>query len=743
MGDSSDRAYRSSGTLYTATAGTGSRSFSRRRAGTPPSDFPAVTDKGTGFHKSAWSIPETLFAFKTWAGWSYSLKPMSGSLFDRERASSLVALSMALALLGAAVLAKDDPAVRETPSPELQLALDDSANGRFPAAKKKLAAILSSASSSPKDRDEAGAELARIEWRIDDKPDDARRRLEALIPNAQKPVPAILILSRMERSLGRYDAARAASRRAVSAATTSVMRENAALSLALSLVGDAVLAAREGLPIAYEAESRKRLTEALGLVGPAVSEIPGPLTACLVQLDAALLLDDGPHALEAWRSYYTAAGAADSALLAGPRAVLSGLLPRWRGPLASREDRAALVKALADSRLFPEAVFLAKDPRVPESARVGELPWVEDLVLYESYARDLHERTDRYYRTYAQGKEDSKAWKKDVESRTEALWKGLAWPGTAPSFDGRLLEGKPDTALGERFGTVMKVGKTGDVWNLHMGHRVVDDERAADQYGRHAKIRFIALDSIVSNGYETWLWDGSAAHGGWGDVGLIVQVRPEYAEGAVREWQALMDPERRATADKRLAEETARDEERAAKDPFAYLPGVTMRLRRAGIQQVLDAVQARGVEESSRRAAFVAEFDRALIGSSIFAHEGRHAIDAQFEKPLISETLEYRAKLSEIAFAPLPRLAFGGILNVSIGNKTPHGQANLKLVKGFASWMAAHGDEIAGLDRKRPLLLQLDKLTEEQLRSAARSLDPMAAGATPPPLERRGASGGT
>jgi hypothetical protein len=39
-------------------------------------------------------------------------------------------------------------------------------------------------------------------------------------------------------------------------------------------------------------------------------------------------------------------------------------------------------------------------------------------------------------------------------------------------------------------------------------------------------IRFISLDSTVSNGYETWMWDGRG-HTGLGDVGLIVQMRPE------------------------------------------------------------------------------------------------------------------------------------------------------------------------------------------------------------------------
>ena len=261
-----------------------------------------------------------------------------------------------------------------------------------------------------------------------------------------------------------------------------------------------------------------------------------------------------------------------------------------------------------------------------------------------------------------------------------------------------------------------------------MGHRVVDEKRVADQYGRRAEIRFMALDAIVSNGYETWMWDGQGAHGGWGGVGLVVQVRPAYAEGGPWRWQEMTDPERRAKALANLAKETERDRERAAKDPYAYLPGLSQRLLEQGLLKFLDEEKARGLSGGALRSAFVAATDRAVIESSIFAHEGRHAIDSQFFEDVKDRAeREYRAKLSEIAFAPAPRLAFGGILTDGIGNPTPHGQANLKLMKGLVAWMDAHRAVIAGLDAGAPLLPQLDKLTDEQLREAARSLDPLAA----------------
>ncbi len=225
------------------------------------------------------------------------------------------------------------------------------------------------------------------------------------------------------------------------------------------------------------------------------------------------------------------------------------------------------------------------------------------------------------------------------------------------------------------------------------------------------------------------MWDGNSSHGGWGSVGLIVQVRPSYAGGAGYNWEELNDPERRAKLDQRIAEESARDDERAAKDPYAYLPGLSQRIRREGLLEILDAETAKGLSGAALRAAFAADCDRSIIESSIFAHEGRHAIDAEFEKIKDGAELEYRAKLSELAFAPAPRLAFGGILSDNVGTPTPHGQANLKLTKGLVAWMDAHRGEIDGLDPGRPLLPQLDRLTDDQIRAAARSLDPMAAAA--------------
>ncbi len=636
--------------------------------------------------------------------------------------------SFALVVLVAAIAGPcpaDDDA--EVPSPELRAAEQASHNGRFGDARPLLDAIAASATARPSDREAANVELARIAWRIDGAIEPARARLVEVARAARRKTPALLLLARMEQATGRWAAARAAARRALAEAGTDAERRSATVALSSALVAEEIEAARAGKANAYGGGGRQRLGEALGLLAPLVRDEPGLLEPSKTALDAALLLGDGPAALDAWRSYYLAAGAADSALLAAPRTVLSKRLPSWKGPAASRGDREAVVEALAGSRFFTEAVILAKDPRPPSAARVDRLPRVRDLVLYESYIRDVRETTDRYYRDVARGTADPAAWKAALRRRAERLWKGLSWPAGRPPFDAKVLERSDDTELGVRFGAVGGLGTTGGHEDLHMGHRVVDEKRVADQYGRRAEIRFLALDAMVSNGYETWMWDGQGSHGGWGGSGFIVQVRPAYAQGGPWRWREMTDPERRAKSLAFIDEESARDLERAAKDPYAYLPGLSRRLLRQGLSKFLDDEKARGLAGAALRSAFVAETDRAVIESSIFAHEGRHAIDAQFERIEDRAEREYRAKLSEIAFAPAPRLAFDGILTDDIGSPTPHGRANLRLMKGLVAWMDAHRAEIAGLDAGAPLLPQLDKLTDEQLRAAARSLDPMAA----------------
>ena len=152
-----------------------------------------------------------------------------------------------------------------------------------------------------------------------------------------------------------------------------------------------------------------------------------------------------------------------------------------------------------------------------------------------------------------------------------------------------------------------------------------------------------------------------------------------------------------------------------------------MRLYDQGIQQVLKQVRRENQSAEELRLAFLEEIERAKQESSIFAHEGRHLIDRRSRViPVAAWKKEFNAKLSEVAFAPHPRISLGSIFSSNIGDRSDaHGTANGKIMKGIVDWMNRHRLEIEGLDSDRPLLPQFDKLSDEQIREVFQSMDPL------------------
>src|SRR5262249_12156618 len=89
-----------------------------------------------------------------------------------------------------------------------------------------------------------------------------------------------------------------------------------------------------------------------------------------------------------------------------------------------------------------------------------------------------------------------------------------AWYGDAIRTDlGALMQPvglnrDPRTVRAENFALYGSLGETSGYPSLHGGHLEEDRHIAVDQYGHHAELRFIVIDNMLANGYESWLWDG-------------------------------------------------------------------------------------------------------------------------------------------------------------------------------------------------------------------------------------------
>ncbi len=589
----------------------------------------------------------------------------------------------------------------------------------FSEARTAYQATAALAASPAKDRTAALCQLAVMAWRIDNRPTEAEHYFaEALAVGADQSATHVE-RARFYESTSRFENGLAAANAAVGAASSARERYDAALAFAV-----AVNARLEGVGIADQsAAQHEELERARTLARPFSAEPPMTLEMSEALLEVALRLDDGALALTAWRSYAreTESGgpSRDAARL------LAGALPQSTGAGVPESARDNIVEGLRLSQFFRLSALVAADRRSSHARARLDRPRVRETVAYAAFISDMTKVTDAYYRDVANKRGDVAAWKQQVISLGQKLWPELDFAAERPTYSQERFERDVRT----RFGGYINLGETGGVPDLHYGHVVADDAREIDQYGHKATLRRLAIDLMVSNGYESWVWDGRQAHGGWSTAEFLVQVRPGYADGALGRWLQLIDPALRAAEDTQIDADTVADDAIAARQEIAFLPGLARRLQRQGQDALLAALRAQGTGSLELKRAFVIRLSQVVLDSNFFAHEGRHSLDRQFfgAKEPDQEELEFRAKLSEVAFSDEPRMSWDAILNPNIADATsPHGRANTRIVRGLIAWMTAHQSQIAGLDPARPLLPQFDRLTNDQMRDAMRSMDPWA-----------------
>jgi hypothetical protein len=540
----------------------------------------------------------------------------------------------------------------------------------------------------PKRRDRAHIRAARIDWHVFQDATSARTTL-AKVQDAE----SALERARMEIHLTHdFKAARAAADRAMQVATKQADNVDAHLLHATATIEEARQARLAGRCPKDVDALRSAMVELRGVIdtiGPQVD--PSRLL-----LNAALMSGDDATALQAWRWYY---------------ADVPSAVP------ASIPARPELGYALAKSKLFEEAELVLRDPCAPAEADAA----TRDLLTYATSLRRVRTLADEHHRAIARGTNDDDKMRKAIEKEAEALWNALSWNGARPKFSLEAAAKEFD----RRFGAVVTLGDVDGAANVVVGHRVVDEKRQVEQYGHRAAIRFVQLDGMYAIGYLGWLTRGQTGTGGWNGDDDIVQIRPMYANGPIRRWRRITDSELRAKQEEEIADETRRDLERGKNGRLEYFRGLDLRLQRQFADGLRDSLAATGLSGDALRDAFIKRAREIEFASSIWAHEGRHAIDKQVFKIDNDTELEYRAKLSEVAFAPAPRAGLSAILSI-LGGSGAHAKANERVLKGVEKWMRANAGAIARIDQTRPLLPQLDLLTDDQLREAFRSLDPLA-----------------
>lgn len=280
-----------------------------------------------------------------------------------------------------------------------------------------------------------------------------------------------------------------------------------------------------------------------------------------------------------------------------------------------------------------------------------------------------------------------------------------------------------------RYGAEGYVGNTVNYYSLLMGLTVWDENKEIDQYGYKARFRYISVDHLFSRDFTSWY--GITNVGGWGTDSSIIQVRDAYLSEPFTKLSWMIDPAAKEKIRAQIAEARERDLKKCTLDRYAEPASLALAIKYHAAEQLFDSLKRAGLSDEALATAFIGESLRLNVESTIFAHEGRHAIDQLFFKKefdtLPHDERELRAKFSEVLFTTNSKLAFtGSIFGSDLSEDTGHGKANKRFRKIIVDWMDAHKTEIPNLNPTVPLIMQFELLSDQQIRTLVQQADPLA-----------------
>jgi len=590
-------------------------------------------------------------------------------------------------------------------------------------AERVLRRILAAPEGQSKSKAEALIMQARLAWKFHKDSEKARELLrQAEDLNVEDKEYGILaLLSRVERESGEFQEALTTASRAIELAA-SERQWVGARSLWAQVIWEQSLARIEK----NQPFDRPLVEQGVVTLKEVLRKVPGYPAPSRILLGLALLAREGEAAFTGWKSYFNIVeDDPPKEILAGPYDRLSKVLPGWRGRSPSRQEGLVLIRGLGDSRFYGygklvKQLFFRDDPFSDE-------PDVRDMLLYADTVDSFKKSADEYYRMLSLGDKDEVAFERSLLKDSERLWLALSFEGERPDFS--LENFRRETK--KRFGAHIILGGTGNYRGkvLIMGHLIDKQRRRIEQYGFESEFGYLLYDMMVSNGYSSWFWDGTANIGGWATATDMAAVRVGTIEKFYRMWWMVNDDAERQTTEQYIADRLQEEELAVSKSISAPLNALSRRMRFKGVKAMIDGLKNSGLDGQDLAMAFIRRCNQSHLESSIFAHEGRHSIDQKFFADDFngwsSSEKEFRAKLSEITFSSDPYLTLGRLMAQSVSG-SGHGKANLKIRKVLLKWMKEHVNEIENIDADRPLLVQAHLLTADQIKRCFTAADPLA-----------------
>ena len=461
---------------------------------------------------------------------------------------------------------------------------------------------------------------------------------------------------------------------------------------------------------------KQRLIEGRAILQEIVRINPTHTNAAELLLGISLLLADGDTAWNSWLWYFRFSSLeAVSDYLQPSATTLHAILTSWQNRSLTQTEKTVLIKGLAASRFYHFIKIIGQELENPDKE-------VADILRYVAYIEEVKVRTQEYYRMMAIQEGNSSDYFNFLTSRSRTLFEELK---VSDKAENRFTFDNFRRFVTARFGTVLFVGQTSssEVTSLIMGQTINKRIRTIEQYSHTADFEFTELDMMISNGYPSWFWEDRGA-GGFAVPGGFVRVNTIYKYLGISAWELITDPVKRAKIERRIQQNVVAST--LATDRNSILTGLTTKLELDALDNIYNRLVTSGYKGVDLQLKFIEHYDLYRDNATIFAHEGRHSLDKLLLKDtyytLDSATIEYRARLSQIVFSEAPKLELANMVDAT--GTRGSAKANAMIVAVAEDWIKTNTDSIKNYDHNKQPIANLYLLTDTQIKSIYRNVDP-------------------
>jgi hypothetical protein len=581
-----------------------------------------------------------------------------------------------------------------------------------------LTALATDGSAKLAARAEAAAFLADIALRIDRDAVAAKRWVEAAKNYGIGPAEAAALEARLLILEGEPRKAVPVALAAVEKATDDRAKHRNTL-----LYTDAMIKA-------YDSPTAKLARRALAInaqmLRAHLDAHPGSAETAMMLLDFSVRLGDGDTILHAIRALVPGVEKGEGPVSDAYKA-LSVEISGWLGSTVDTDRRRRIVLALAKLHLASAASYIAKEhPSRGRKAFLAE-PDVARVVAYADFLEGLKAELEAAYRVRVRGGEGD-----SVAARFDKL--AAAFIAKVPEATaGKAYEREAFTAyLAQGFGA--RLHWTEDGRDLMLGHVIGREENEVSGFGVTTSVETEHIGFMTAKGYDAYiLGDAAGAPAGWSDGETVVRAAGtgEAAYNGAALWGRCggkVDAPKRA---REIRDMAAGDAALVTGGGIAFLPGLRARLEWQACRSLMHMLKRSGIDEDRIEGGFIGEVDFALSEGNVAGYQARLALDrarlgdAWAERG--EEEHEFHARLAQVLTSPRPRLALAeSIITPGLAGEGAQARARARVVKGLLDWMKKHAGEVMAYDAGLPAMVQLDHLSDDQIRKALTTLDPLA-----------------